>query len=61
MNNVVVPRDPISSYVINVQASITTPVIAQQSSLTNRQAIKKIADYLDATTAYLRKRRLTNR
>jgi hypothetical protein len=58
VNLIVSTKDIIgSSYVISVQGvaetEVKTPV-----KLTNQQALRKIADYLDNTAAYLRRKRL---
>lgn len=58
MANAIVPiSNSSSSYVISAQATAQTEVTVP-SKLTNQQAIRKIADYLDNATAYLRKKRL---
>jgi len=51
---------PNSSYVITVQGIAQTPVTVQKT-FTNREALKKIADYLDKATSYLRNRRLATK
>jgi len=47
-----------SGYVIQYQKITERPAYIEQETLTNQQALRKISEYLENATNYLRKKRL---